>query len=280
MNYDENDDNALYHYTTSCAVVNILKTQCFRLSHFARANDPKEIEPALRNNPKIESGKYKIYCQKFFEYYDNNIKYLSLTKDVQYNNYIGVNNDEKQFYHYLCNKGFNRPRMWTQYAEKHSGICICFNKENLLRKFETNNAIIRPYYLDDINYVNYIDYSKVVRTETEFLSEEHIEFIDMITNNDIIDNIFKVEAKMRSHHFEYFFIKLSDWSDEKEKRILAFSHEKSEIGIDISNTIEYIVLGYKCGKNRQVQIKDYCNRLGISVIKINYINGNAQYEII
>lgn len=276
MNYYENDENALYHYTNCCAVVNILRTQHFRLSHFTKANDPKEVEPALRKNQKIESDKYAIYCRTFFEYYENNIKYLSLTKDIQPDNSIN-DNAKKSFYEYLCNKGFNRPRMWAQYAEKHSGVCICFNKENLLKQFETNKIIKQPYYYYDINYVDYIDYSKTVKTKTEFSSYEYIEFIDMIT--DIIDNKFEVETKMRNCHYEYFFSKLSDWSDEKEMRILAFSDKTGEIEVDISNAIKYIVLGYKCEGKCRNQIEDCCNRLDIPVIKINYLNGNAQYTL-
>jgi glycosyltransferase involved in cell wall biosynthesis len=47
-----------------------------------------------------------------------------------------------------------------------------------------------------------------------------------VNNNDIIDNKFEVETKMRNCHYKFFFSKLSDWSDEKEMRILAFSGEK------------------------------------------------------
>jgi hypothetical protein len=276
MNYNENDDNALYHYTTSCAVVNILKTQCLRLSHLTKANDPKEIEPALRENHKIELNKYRMYCIQFFEYYGNNVKYFSFTKDIQSDNFSDYT--EKKFYDYLCNKGFNRPRMWAQYAENHSGACVCFNKENLLDKFKKNKKIIQPFYFDDINYVNYIDYTKTVKTETEFSSEEHIEFIDIITDDDIIDNKLEIERKMRKYYLEYFFTKLSDWSDEKEKRILAFSGKMSEIEVDISRTIKYIVLGYKCEGKCQNQIKYYCDKLGVPVLKIDYLNGNAQYQ--
>lgn len=276
MIYNENDDNALYHYTSSCAILNILSTQCFRLSHFTRANDPKEIEPpALRINPKIESSKYDVYCNNFFEYYTNNIKYLSLTKDVQQNNFIN-DIDRESFYGYLCNKGFNRPRMWAQYAEKHTGVCICFNEESLLRIFDTSKNITRPYYYEDIIYVKYIDYSETVKMETGCSSVEYIKFIDMIDGDDIIDNNFNAEQKMRRYHHEYFFTKLSDWSDEKEKRILVFSDRIGEMEVGISDVIKYIVLGYECKKD-QSQIKKCCDKLGIPVIKINYLNGNAQY---
>jgi hypothetical protein len=277
MSYNENDDNALYHYTTSCAIVNILRTQRFRLSHFTKANDPKEIKPALRENSNIESNKYIEYRKNFFKYYENNIKYLSLVKDVPQDNFIDAN-DKKSFYGYLCNKGFNRPRMWAQYAEKHTGVCICFNEKNLLRKFETSKIIIQPCYCEDIIYVKYIDYSKTVETKTDFSSEEHIKFIYMIDDDDIIDGNFNVERKMRDYRHEYFFTKLSDWSDEKEKRILAFSDKCDEI--DISNTIKYIVLGYKCKKKIQAQIKKCCGKLDIPVIKIDYLNGNAQYIVV
>lgn len=118
----------LYHYTKYSSFVDIIKTNEFLFSNFINANDYKE--KAVRHEDKIRR-----------------YRYVSFTY-----------NQELELYSYT-----NSP-MWYFYADKGSGVCICFDKAKLLKEVK----IIKRGFVNYRDGVTHID----AQTIDEYLMEK------------------------------------------------------------------------------------------------------------
>lgn len=118
----------LYHYTKYSSFVDIIKTNEFLFSDFINANDYKE--KAVRHKDGI--------CR---------YKYISFTY-----------NQELELYSYT-----NSP-MWYFYADKGTGVCICFDKSKLLKEVK----VVKGGFVNYRDGVTHID----AQTIDEYLMEK------------------------------------------------------------------------------------------------------------
>jgi hypothetical protein len=268
--WKECDTNGLYHYTNACAAVSILQSGSFRFTSIKNSNDPKEAYPALQKNCKFSDEENKRFYSQFIDYYENDIRYMSCTVDSSEDLFRN-----KKMKHYFCGKGFNRSRMWAQYAGNSTGVCICFNKTKI------EERVKKQYGEDKINskkieYEPYIKPTKNVELKDELGEINYVEHIYMIREEDIKNDKLNAEETTREHCEDNFFKKSDDWRDEREHRIICFCNKESPLEIGIDDIIEYIVLGYKCCDNCKKEIMTYCKKLNIPCKYITYLNGNAQ----
>lgn len=130
----------LYHYTPFKSFCEIIKSNKFIFSDFIKANDYKEKSILLKN----EIEKYK---------------YISCTYDL-----------ELELYSYT------NPPLWFFYADKGSGVCICFDKTKLLYKI---NAVKSGFvnYRNGVTHINnqtIVDYLMEKRKPWEYEKEYRI----------------------------------------------------------------------------------------------------------
>jgi len=118
-------------------------------------------------------------------------------------------------------KSYLDTRMWSHYAESHSGICLIFDKEILYNSFSKNSF---GYHIleSDIIY-------------SEFPHSINISFV----NNKVCVNDFDREKIINS--------KLLDWQDEKEIRYsIEFFNPNSPRAIPFNpEALQGIILGEK-----------------------------------
>ena len=68
-------------------------------------------------------------------------------------------------------KGFARPRMWAQYGQNHTGVCLVFKRDNVVSKFSKD-------FENEIHYAGNVSYEPIVSILSEnmyaqeLLSEE------------------------------------------------------------------------------------------------------------
>jgi len=133
------NEDIIYHYTmASTAIDHILFEKHLKFSNVRKSNDPIESKPAHRINigsKSVNLDKVSMCdlsnLRDFIMNLENSIRQISfckneMGKDFASSNYHGdIKGNEEYF-------GFTKPRMWEQYADNYSGVCIAFSKPKLL----------------------------------------------------------------------------------------------------------------------------------------------------
>lgn len=247
----------VYHYTTKeIFLEKIFPTKSLRMSPLELTNDPREYKYKLFSI----TGRWLSNNDDFFIRTNNKInkimqnkcKILSFTQDM-------TPNDPNNTY-----KGYMHPRMWAQYAEEHTGVCIIFNKEMLINQAELILRSQGPFYYGKVNYIKRLTNLKDKR---DFLTIEY--------NDQSLENV--VNNHIEKYNKELFFEKNIDWADENEFRIILISNNKTDkyIFIKIEDTIEGVVLGVDFPDVYHPSLVPFCEKLGVSIGHIQWQHGDA-----
>lgn len=171
--------NHIFHYTNLNAAIKIILSNSLKFGEFANMNDIAESYRDLLDN--IDSQTLRRILSEY--------RSISLTEDTS--------NSER---------GFAIDCLWGYYAEKGQGVCLVFDKEKLLVRYEQQYACKGVPEDKSIKYIE--DYQNLVIAKGN--TEEEI--------RSYVDN----------HIFEIFYEKDSCWSYEKEIRLLTKSKDNDE----------------------------------------------------
>jgi hypothetical protein len=252
--------NELCHYTTrETALEKILFNKQIKLGRLGSTNDPKEakarshllisdvtdkvhkqINSISKTAEKVSKDEWKVFC---------------LTKSLP----INLENTRKNVYLSFFAHGYSRPRMWAQYGENHSGVCLIFDGECLSKKLEGLKDKSHTLFHGSVSYDSY---NKTISKPLDF--------------SDIKD-LGKLTA-IRKHYFdnyEYFFLsKHPDWRDETEYRWLVHnSGKKKDEFINIEGALVAVLVGVDFPKVYEIVLRELCKELNVSAGKMAWING-------
>lgn len=233
-----NSNDAIFHYTKKeTAMEYILNNKQLKFGFFHSTNDPYEYKKRLTSAFGWGEINESLYLESM-NLIDNTIQ------NTVFLSFCGNSN----------NKGYEKSRMWSQYGQNHSGICLVFSKESLTKTIK--NELSQDYlvYDEDINY--------------EEINSEFLSIDDNLTVNEIIIN------HIKQNHKNIFFKKHLDYKDENEFRIILVqknenNHQISNL-IDISNSLKFIILGDKFPKVYLPTIKDLSSKLNIEYKKLHW----------
>lgn len=234
--FPEVENQYLFHYTTYSSALNILLSQQLRLGPLAKMNDPLEFEDRLKApfmcqgvcSDKEYMEKASLY-EKAVTEKEKSVRFTSFSID----NYSVRN---------IFSKGWARSRMWAQYADKHKGVCLVFDKANLIKAFESKytNDKCRTYWRK-INYTNNLESLRLAFSQPceSFLTDDKIEFL---------------------------FQKCEDYRDEQEFRLLlinkGLNDSKEMESFSIADSVCGIVTGVNFPKECELALKkavESCN---------------------
>ena len=265
-------DDKLYHYTTAnIAIKHILYEKKIKLNPFYKMSDPyenknfdfdfnystknpievyekdKQIQIAIKRHCKIVS-----FCSNEKPLI-HQISYIP-NPDITYQRI------KSQQYEFNV-PGHYHSRMWDQYADRHSGVCIIFSKKKL------NEAIRQQYSPDRIfnNHVGYALHYLYIKNEIKRDCNKLLES----PHNELIMNFLENKKGI------LFFTKNIDYINEAEYRLVIYdaSDDKCKY-LDISTCIKGVLIGENCCKSDFKKIKQFCNDLHIFCEFIEWINGN------
>jgi hypothetical protein len=237
----ENEDT-IYHYTKSqTAIEYILFEKQLRQSSRKISDDPFE-----NSNIGMSGGGENITKEieglgkKMMSVLEKREKALRQVCFCMNNPEI----DPKENEYY----GFLKPRMWDQYGDNYKGICLAFDKKELIKqKFVELKK--------EVNYVKYKD-----------LESLHICF------NDIEKMGYEeIKRGMIEKQNNIFLRKHQDYSGENEYRMGAFSEEEFEY-LNIEKSIRGIIIIPKYINNYTFQVlKKYANDIALP-LQLVYFN--------
>ncbi len=265
---DLNPEHYLYHYTSlEKALELILPNKRLLLSNISKTLDPDEFsnklfsmvgyvipgkdEPDIINanillNRKIHNHRLICFCS-------------SEKPEIVYEDYmIKVDVYSNSF-------GWEKPRMWEQYASRHNGLCLIIDKqklENHINKLKENNVDIE---LKKVKYRSFhdiridalaLDMNKLQDQKIEDYVDEHIH-----NNRDYL-----------------FYEKNIDYRDESEYRVLLNPTDETDFYIDISEIIYGIIIGKKVNSIYHPLVINSCKILNCICYHLSNYNGRYLLE--
>jgi len=247
-----NCDDAIFHFTKKAtAIEHILYNIELKLSDFKKSNDPQEYS-------------YRMTCAVGWGWEEHKTKVTEATwlieKIVKSSGFLSFcqnkfRNEE------LEENGCLKSRMWSQYGDDQSGICLVFSKRKLIKSLERQTAGDFTIYHENVIYSDpqkdpidddlYVDGSELAEKEPEEIAKRYIS-----------------EA-----YKEIFFHKQPDYGDENEFRIVLLPKlEKPAHGIfvDISSCLNAIILGDKFPNVYLPTIKELSKNLNFACRKLHW----------
>lgn len=243
----------LYHYTkASIASEKILPKCSLMINSFGSTNDPKEAkqwEFDLGTNENRDFAKYDQMqiSRKLSKELKERTKVICFSKD---RSPLTGNHIED-----ICNRGFCKPRMWAQYADRHSGVCLVFDKGRLERAISKTFSRYKILQGD----VKYIDRSVIPNLDEEG---------DYTINVDLLERYgLKAYANvhLKTYYKRLFFEKMTDWSHEDESRWVLFIDTSDALYFDYEDALKGIVFG----ENTDVAVIDKI--INLTDYKVEYI---------
>lgn len=228
------ENQYLFHYTTYSAALGILLSQQMRLGALANMNDPLEFEN-LYKKPVVFDGNpsFEQLCELTDEHKkavmerQNFVRFVSFSMDLP-------KGRQGEFYNNLS-KGWARSRMWAQYADNHKGVCLVFDRKNVIKafknEFDSNQC---ETYCREVKYTN-----------------------DLSPIEENLCRPFK--TLLESDKINFLFQKCEDFRDEQEFRLLLVNKElnddKEIQSFSISSSICGVIPGVKFPKEDEVTLR-------------------------
>lgn len=269
------NSDIIYHYTkASTAIDSILYNNQLKFNQLKKSNDPIESSHVRRGTYYWGSEVGKSLSREaqkdleelinYVRYLENNFYQICFCKNslgdifASKDCICSFNGHEELF-------GFTKLRMWDQYADKFSGVCIAFSKERIL---STNKSKLKLLE-DDVKYYTF---RKLTQKKVNDISGNYFA--------NVGKDIYKKELEDKVK--ESFFCKHKDYSGENEYRIGAFydkdncilENQKGELifdktmMLDTSNCIEAIFMSSYANDKQKSELLMYANKLNIPIIEM------------
>lgn len=208
-------EDIIYHYTkASTAIDHILFNNQLKFSHAKKSNDPIESAKANLRGIYYDSEANSSLSAQQYEDQNELIDSVIKLKD-QFTQICFCQNqmeedslDINKISNWLGHEelfGFCKPRMWDQYADKFSGVCIAFSKHKILSRNSKKMEIIDG----KVKYLKFqeLSTSKLTSINGNYLAE-------------VGKEIYK--SKITQMIKQAFFYKHIDYIGETEYRIGCF----------------------------------------------------------
>lgn len=260
-------DSFLYHYTkTSTARDFILKDRSLRFSSYSGTNDPKETKTwqfDLGTNENRDLGKYKM--DELSTWLSSELKRAARLACFSMDSGPLTGNHLSEIF----KRGFCKPRMWAQYAENHSGVCIVFDRIKLTQQIAAQFG--RSHNLL-FGAVKYVDRSVIRRLDDQ----------PYMINLDVLESVGKKEypnLHLRTHYQRLFFEKMTDWRDEVEWRWIVFAeHDDDDLYLKLEGCVAGIMFGEKTAEKDIQDIMDQTESWGIRYMGLKWKNCSPWYD--
>jgi hypothetical protein len=259
-------DRYLYHYTkSSTAVDNIFKTRTLLFGRYTETNDPKEAkswEFSLGTNQERDLGRYKI--AEVSSWLSAQLK--QKTRLACFSMDHGpLSGDHMKDVH---RRGYAKPRMWAQYGERHTGVCIVFDRQKLLHQIDTqcgstNLVVSGPVRYQDREVVRGLD------------NHEYMVDIDLL---ETIGRDQYVREHLRTHIQTLFFEKMTDWRDEHEWRSVVFSSADTDLYLELQDAIVGVMFGEDTSEKVIQDIMDLSTSWGLRYMGLKWKNSSLWYD--
>ena len=258
--------DCLFHYTSKArALERILPEMQLRMGSFSETNDPREnkewdFEFAIskaeiqQRRPKVwEAWREKKRAQQL-------IRVLCFTLDEPK---VG-----KKIQHEL--RGYGLDRMWDRYGERHSGVCLAFNRYAL--SANVNGAIgARRFFKEQC--VTYAVLSDLLEQKPDIYRAAYAFSVDGVNFDDMENALVN---HVERHADILLFTKSKDWEGEREYRFaLSATGMEEVVNIPIETSLTGVIVGPDFSEHYFPSLKRLCERAGVTPFRLVWQFGYA-----
>jgi len=226
------DKDTVCHYTCKKNAISILDDKQINFSSLVSTNDPRESKQW--NFDFIGSEQSICYenHKEALSVFDNSIKNNSMILG-----FCGWNNEEMNFKKNAIppygqddyRVGWARSRMWSQYGRRHTGVCLIFDRKKLEEQFKSTFETNKKF---------------AGRVEYQYNLESFVRARKIECKNIIEHGVNKaLEMQLDKYFHEYFFLKLMDYRDEHEYRLVVIVNDGDSIGLPIESSLKGVIVG-------------------------------------
>lgn len=260
-------DQFLYHYTNVDKALNhILKTRMLKFGAYTKTNDPKEAKTwqfDLGTNENRDLGAYRM--AETSAWLSNRFKEQArlLCFSMDRAPLTGVPMSD------IFNRGFSKPRMWAQYADRHTGVCLVFDRTRI------DNAITRQVAATHrmlAGPVEYIDRPVLRNCDTDW---------QFMINIDALEDLGReryAELHLLGAHKRLFFEKMTDWRDECEWRWVVFASTDQDQYVAYGNALIGIMFGEDTSEKSIQDMMDMTESWGLRYMGLRWKNCSPWYD--
>ena len=226
--------DALFHYARlSTAIEKILPTGQLKPSRFCDTNDPREYKFLFLNLigwslPPETQPLYDAAHPVFDRIFRHQCKVLCFCSNLP--TPINMPRDTERQIDIPQSPGWNKSRMWSQYGENHSGICLVFSREALHRKLAELDL---PGGWHEAKQVTYRLHGRIgvngYTLDGNLLCKQGVEAY--CTNH------------IHLHVDDLFFTKDIDYRDESEFRIVVYDRNDTLQYLQIDDAVRGVIAG-------------------------------------
>lgn len=251
----------LCHYTrANTAFCHIVPRKRFLLNPYSDMRDPlenKNLEPSFAiSDQEMDEAYLQRVRERVGRCRDDKLL-LSLTQG----------RDEPDNGTFRC--AWARPRMWEQYADNHAGVCLVFDRAELLAVLRHDLEGRGTYWDNNVHY-----------TVGGFIDSEaaHIDLSDVREESLDVD----VERHVKTLQKYFFFLKNDDWSTEFEYRIVFTKPARkpseaphgSPIYVSFGDSLQYVIVGEKFPEGQLQCACDVAAQKGVKLLRMTWENGS------
>lgn len=245
-------DTFLHHYTRlSRAFEQILPRQELRLGPFRDTNDPREYKDFnIRMAGRAAHG---------LHVYDDVVRLAQeLLKDTWSLTCLTTDNPDASDPVSTWDRGWARSRMWAQYAENHRGVCLVFDRAEMM-----NEVVAQLEAEGDAAHgpVRYEDSSALDA------------FVIDAAGVDPANPLIAVVNQMWGYRADLFFLKAEDWQTEYEYRFLLRREAPAPYYVTMSSSLRGVVLGDAVSDAYRPSLDALCETLQVGAAQIRWTNG-------
>jgi len=244
-----NHSNFLFHYAKAeTALAYVLRSKTLKFNALGSTNDP------LENNPLVHVGTRNVPTDENGSTITEGYQLRALTDERKKGKLacFCVTPESKKISG-LFDWGCFRSRMWSQYADRHRGVCLVFSKSELLVA------------------VN------------EWTCEKDIEFFDgrVVYNNKLeklreaiaVSEAELPSARIKRHHEGYYFCKREDYRDEAEYRAVVYCPDllpENVAYIPYKESLRGIILGAEFPRENNDLFIEEARSLDIALAQVEW----------
>lgn len=262
----KNSDRFVYHYTSPDIALNfILKDLTLRFGPYSATNDPKEakawsLSVVTRQGYLGDDHADPGLPLRVAAWLKSNAYLCCFSSDAP-----SLTGDHTKD---ILLRGLAKPRMWAQYADRHRGFCLVFDKSRLidcLRKQVTDRLIFE----DQVTY-----------RDRPFLSSIFRPNAFSIEYDELREQGFKIYCHNHAirHIDELYFEKLTDWRDESEWRLLFLGSVSEPPLVDISDALTGVVHGADVSETDEARALELTKGLDVGHVPLVWSNHCPWYD--
>lgn len=257
----------IYHYRSAdTAIKYILPEGKLRLGKYNCTNDPKEVKEwkfnlAGSKGLDLPVQEWDVLSKWLSDELKSQTRVLCFSRDE-----AGLTGNHMLD---ICKRGFCKPRMWAQYGGNHTGVCLVFDKDKLIKNLESQYGAGCLIISGDVQY------------RDRLIAEDFHHDQQYLINLDALDALGKSmypEAHVRTHFQRLFFEKMTDWRAENEWRCVLFSKTDEELFLDYKDSLVGVIFGNDASAECITEVKRLNQGRGLSYQAVRWKNCVPWYD--